>query len=84
MKLLCQEELTLIQNCPNEKLNVAEILISVFNRSEKIVGKGINAGYKHFLLFSSPEHEVLMVSFCDRPMSVVRRVLSVVHRPQFL
>ena len=28
---------------------------------------------------SSPEHEVLMVSFCDRPMSVVRCALSVVH-----
>ena len=30
-------------------------------------------------LFSSPDHEVLMVSFCDRPMSVVRRASSVVH-----
>ena len=28
---------------------------------------------------SSPEHEVLMVSFCDRPMSVVCRASSVVH-----
>ena len=28
-------------------------------------------------IFSSPEHKVLMVSFCDRPMSVVRH-------PQFL
>ena len=25
------------------------------------------------LLFSSPVHEVLRVSYCDRPMSVVRR-----------
>ena len=24
-------------------------------------------------LFSSPEHEVLMVSYCDQSMSVVRR-----------
>ena len=30
-------------------------------------------------VFSSPEHEVLMVSFRDRPMSVVRRPSSVVH-----
>ena len=30
-------------------------------------------------LFSSPERKVLMVSFCDRPMSVVRRVSCVVH-----
>ena len=30
-------------------------------------------------LFSSPEHKVLMVSFCDRPMSGVRRASSGVH-----
>ena len=30
-------------------------------------------------LISSPEHKVLMVSFCDRPMSVVRRPLCVAH-----
>ena len=29
----------------------------------------------HILIFSSPEHEVLMVSYCDRAVS-----LSVVHR----
>ena len=33
----------------------------------------------NFKVVSSPEHEVLMVSFCDRPMSVVRRVKSVIH-----
>ena len=31
-------------------------------------------------LFSSPEHKVLMVSFCDRPMSGVRHPSSVVRR----
>ena len=30
-------------------------------------------------IFSSPEHEVLVVSFCDRPMCVVRGASSVVH-----
>ena len=30
-------------------------------------------------LFSSPEHKALMVSFCDRPMSGVRRPSCVVH-----
>ena len=29
--------------------------------------------------FSSPEHEVLNVNFCDRPTSVVRRASTVVH-----
>ena len=31
-------------------------------------------------LFSSPEHEVLMVSYCGQSMSVVHRALSVVCR----
>ena len=35
------------------------------------------------LLFSSPEHEVLMVSYCDQSMSVVRRPSSVIRRQQF-
>ena len=29
--------------------------------------------------FSSPEHKVLMVSFCDRPMSGVRSSSCIVH-----
>ena len=31
-------------------------------------------------VFSSPEHKVLMVSFCGQSMSVVHRSLSVVRR----
>ena len=31
-------------------------------------------------IFSSPEHEVLMVSYCDRAVSGVRRPSSVVRR----
>ena len=31
-------------------------------------------------LFSSPEHKVLRVSYCDRPLSVVRRRPSSVVR----
>ena len=31
------------------------------------------------IIFSSPEHEVLMVSYCDQLMSVVRRVSCVVN-----
>ena len=33
-------------------LNLATIIISVFDRVKNIVRKGENAGYKHFLLFS--------------------------------
>ena len=37
--------------------------------------------YQPCYFFSSPEHKVLMVSFCNRPMSGVRRASSVVRRP---
>ena len=33
------------------KLDVAKIIISVYDRVENIVGKGENATYQHFLLF---------------------------------
>ena len=35
----------------------------------------------HVLLFSSPEHKVLKVSYYDHPVSGVRRQSSVVRRP---
>ena len=38
---------------------------------------GIGTGWK-ICIFSSPEHEVLMVSYCDQSMSVVRRPLSTI------
>ena len=36
----------------HDKLNLAEKLKFVLGRAENIVGKGENAGYQHFLLFS--------------------------------
>ena len=35
----------------DNKINVAQMLISMFNKIENIVGKEENAGYQHFLLF---------------------------------
>ena len=35
----------------DDKLYSAEIMISVYERVEIILGKGANAGYQHFLLF---------------------------------
>ena len=35
----------------DDKFYVAKMMTFVFNRVENIVGKGENAGYKHFLLF---------------------------------
>ena len=45
----------------DNKINVAQMLISVFDRVENIMGKGENAGYLHFLLFllCFPEHSSL-------------------------
>ena len=34
-----------------------------------------------YALFSSPEYKVLMVSFCDRPMSGVRRASYTISSP---
>ena len=36
----------------DDKFDVAKMMISVFDREEKIVKKAENAGYQHFLLFS--------------------------------
>ena len=36
----------------DKKINVAEMMISLSDRVENIVGKGENAGHQHFLLFS--------------------------------
>ena len=36
----------------DDKYNIARIMILVFDRVKNIVGKGENAGYWHFLLFS--------------------------------
>ena len=43
--------LTKLKAVAEEKFNVAEMLISLFDWVENIVGKGENADYQHFLLF---------------------------------
>ena len=35
----------------DDKINVAQMMISVSDKVENIVGKGENAGYQHFFLF---------------------------------
>ena len=35
----------------DDKINVAQMMVSVLVGVENIVGKGENAGYQHFLLF---------------------------------
>ena len=45
-------DVTILKGFADDKINVAQMLISLFDKIEKnIVGKGENAGYQHFLLF---------------------------------
>ena len=41
-------DVTKLNAFADDKVNVAQMLVSVFDRIENIVGKGENAGYKHF------------------------------------
>ena len=49
-----------------------------------LVTRDLNRYNNHHTLFSSPEHKVLRVSYCDRPLSVVRRPSSVVRKLFYL
>ena len=44
-------EVTKLKTFADDKLNVAKMMISLFDRVENTVAKGENAGYQHFLLF---------------------------------
>ena len=44
-------DLTKFKAIADNKINVAQLMISAFDRVENIVGKEENAGYQHFLLF---------------------------------
>ena len=54
--------MTKLKAFAEEKLNVAKMMISIFDRSENIVGKGENAGYRRFLLYPQ----------CCQKLSVLR------------
>ena len=45
--------MTKLKAFANDKLNVAKMTISLYDRVENTVGKGENAGYRHFLLSHS-------------------------------
>ena len=44
-------DVTKLKAFADDKINVAQMIVSVFDRIGNIVGKGENAGYQHFLLF---------------------------------
>ena len=43
--------MTKLKAFEDDKLYVAKVMISLFDRKENIVGKGEDAGNQHFLLF---------------------------------
>ena len=43
---------TKLKAIADDIFNVAKMMISVFDAVENIMGKGENAGYQHFLLFT--------------------------------
>ena len=45
-------DVTKLKAFADDKINVAQMIFFVFDRVENIAGKGENAGYQHFLLFS--------------------------------
>ena len=45
-------DLTQLKVFADNKLNIFKMTISLYNRVENTVGKGENADYQHFLLFS--------------------------------
>ena len=44
-------DITKLKAFADDKLNIAKMTISLYDRVENTVGKGENAGYQHFLLF---------------------------------
>ena len=44
-------DVTKLKASADDKLNVAQMMTSVFERVENITGKGENASHQHFLLF---------------------------------
>ena len=43
--------MTTLKAFADDKINMAHLMISVFDRVENMVGKEENAGYQHVLLF---------------------------------
>ena len=65
----------------DDKANVAQIIISVFDKVENIVGKGENASYQHFLLFpryfqTASYSGCKKSGLCDRELSQAFRKRS--------
>ena len=60
----------------DDKINLVQLMISVFDRVENIVGKGENAGYQHFLLFPQCFQKTSFLGVVKSQDCVVKSLLS--------
>ena len=73
-----------IKNCLNDDLfiscddRISENVAYHLHICSGYVTQGSDLWPMGLLFFSSPEHEVLMVSYCGQSMSVVRRAASTI------
>ena len=70
----------------DDKLNVAKMLFSLFDRVENIVGKGENAGYQHFLLFPQcfpkpSSSGSLKSGLCCKGLNPFKKTISLSENP---
>ena len=58
----------------DDRINVAELMFSLSDRIENIVGKGENTAYQHFLLFPQcfQKPSTLKSGLCDKELEVPR------------
>ena len=62
---------------PDQARSGSKLFAKVVSRGQKSPLEGKELVFV-FLFVSSPEHEVLMVSYCDQPISVVRCAASTI------
>ena len=80
-------DVTKLKAFADDKLNFAEVTVSVFDRVEKTVGKGENAGYQHFLhfqCFSKPSSLTLSQTSPGFYMSAVRLLKTLWEKEKLL
>ena len=72
-------DMTKLKALVDDKLNVAKMMISLFDRGENTVGKEENAGYHHFLLF--PECFPVFFSRVIKSRDCVVELIMLVYNP---
>ena len=72
-------EITKFKAFAENKINVVHMMISVFNRSQNIVGKGENAGYQYFLLFPQCYQKFVFFLWSHSKLRLCGKKLTLYH-----